>query len=227
MPRRKSQDMWMQECERLKLELRKMNVAIDCLTHQNINMFVFSTRSSPRGGNVVPYGSKQLLERRYSKRRQNLYEHMNQRELKVETARCVSAFYNIVDPSEHLFRSEFVCSFGVFLPNMGIRDPNKVLCNDKKPIVDWRGRAGPYLLNKAEKKELTANNAIFIFPSISFSEKTNDGEYNDTECILCLYCLVCPHEEATRGTLSVSYQLSMKNFIAQSICSIRGSHSLE
>lgn len=93
-----------------------------------------------------------------------------------------------------------------------------VLCDETKPIRGWRKRA---VLNEVVNNKLTVDITAIIFSLALISGKSGSGDYNDGQYSLSLYCRVCLEEEAFRGTLFVSDYLTMKTFIALSICAIR------
>lgn len=108
---------------------------------------------------------------------------------------------------------------------MAIWDSTELLRDKKRPIRDPKGRTLSCQLDKDENSKLTVGNAAFIATLIQISEKTNSGDYKDGRRNSSPYYPVWPYEKAFRSTWFVSDQFTMKNFIVQSICSIRRSHT--
>lgn len=75
-----------------------------------------------------------------------------------------------------------------FLPTTVNWDPNEILCNEKRPIRNWRRRTVFHPLQKVEKNKLKVPNTDSTAPLIPISEKTNIRDYNDGQCSVSLYC---------------------------------------
>lgn len=101
----------------------------------------------------------------------------------------------------------------VFAFNISSWEPNEILRDENKPIIDWRRKALSYPLNEFDIDKFCLEDAILIALLISLNENSSFGEGHNSQRIIGSYCPICLLKEATRGSLFVSNANAIENFI--------------
>lgn len=97
---------------------------------------------------------------------------------------------------------------------MGFRDENRL-------IRDRKRRDFAYPLDKFENEKPCFKDTVLVAPLISTVESSRLGEVRYGQNSSNQYCPIRPRKETIRGSLFVFNDITMKDFIMQSICPIR------
>lgn len=210
--------------QKAKNELKNALVTIGGLQKQNKDYF-HSLTSAPKNSTGNEPSTKRLsrLRRKHKQRdqlRRELIDNFN-----VDLAQIVSLFFDDVVQFAHLFLAEFVyssfhsvCTFVTWVPN----DDSS---GESRPIRVYKGRVirfYKYILSRnVNTKRLTNLDAPLDLTNQSNAPTTTVISYE----ISIDFFSHCLHEEALHGSLSSYSEVSMKNFIAESILCLNQSET--
>lgn len=146
---------------------------------------------------------------------------MNLIGLHIDVVRNISTFFGNLVLYTHLYSSEFVNALWFSIPSFVDWELNELLLCLGQAFRDGRGRALCFPNELHSSKLIRFDEAVLAGPLIATKDVSN-GTSQSVESEMTGICFpVYLHQQALEGTLFLSSDITMKIFIAQSICSIR------